>query len=906
LSLPLGARLGPYEILSPLGAGGMGEVYRARDTKLNRDVAIKVLPDLFASDAERLARFTREAQTLAALNHPNIAHIHGFEESNGVRALVMELVKGDDLSQRIARGAIPIDEALPLAKQIADALEAAHEQGIIHRDLKPANIKVRSDGTVKVLDFGLAKLVEPNGAGHAGGDRTQSPTITSPVQMTGLDVILGTAAYMSPEQAKGRAADKRADIWAFGVVLFEMLTGRAAFEGETISDVLAKVIEREPDWSTLPANASLRLRELLQRCVKKDPKARLRDIGDARVQIDELISNTPDDVAVIVEKGEAPRWRRALPWTVAASSFIGAVVLLAILVPWRKATSRVARFSILTPGAKALAIDNNNPDIAMSPDGTRIVFATGVQPDYHWYVRTLDALVATPLPTLPPDAENPFVSPDNLWMGFSDETSARKLMKVPIVGGPVVTICDVPNGDLRGASWGPGETIVFGTSGPGGRWRVSANGGKPETLTTPADRSDHIWPEFLPGGRAVLFTIMPAGGNVAKAQIAVVNLTTGEQTILIPGASYAKYSPTGHLIYGVGGTLRAVGFDLNRLAVITSPVPVVDGVVTKNSSGVADFDLASDGSLVYVAGDLRGERTLAWVDRTTGREEPINVPPHAFVYARLSPDGTHVALDARDEQNDIWIWDIARKTLEQLTNDPGVNRLPIWTPDSKRVAFTAERDDVESVYWQAFDGSGAMERLSSGAQSQTPQAFSPDGKHLIFGTPAGRPPYDLGVLSLGATRTAAMLLHSTASETNADLSVDGRWLAYQSNESGTDEVYVRPFPDVDTERRLVSTAGGTRPLWSRTGRELFYYVAGTIMAVPVSSGAHITFGIPQPVVKGYAVPLNSGRDYDVSADGQRFLLIKDAPTPDGQKPAAPEIHLVLNWQEELKQRVPTR
>ena len=904
MALSPGTRLGIYEVTARIGAGGMGEVYRARDTTLDRDVAVKILPDAFAADANRVARFQREARTLASLNHPNIAIIHGLEHVDGVHALVMELVEGEDLSAHIARGAIPFDDVLPIAKQIAEALEAAHEHGIIHRDLKPANIKVRPDGAVKVLDFGLAKPTEAAGASPGA---SQSPTITTPA-LTQAGIILGTAAYMSPEQARGKAVDKRTDIWAFGVVVLEMLTGRRAFPGDNISITLASVMMKEPDWGALPSTTPLVLRRLLSQCLKKDPKARLRDIGDARVQIEELLAGAPEDAGATA--AVAPAWRRALPWGLG----VVAGALLAATFLMRQApsapTGRLARFVITTP-ADAPLRSSNQLGVAISPDGSRIVYRTARDEEGsatgRMYVRAVDQVEAVPLRGADAVIGGAF-SLDGLWIAYRD-SRANALKRIPAAGGLAVTICSLDGGLWRGASWGPDDTIVFATDRSQGLMRVPVGGGTPERLTTvdsAKGESHHFWPHVLPNGRAVLFTVW--NGSLERAKIAVASLPDGQVSYLLDGTS-AHFSATGHLVFAAADrSLRAVGFDPRRLQVIGNPATVVERVGV-GAYGGAEFALSTTGSLVYTTegAAMVAPRTLAWVDRA-GREDPVDVPVRAYTDARLSPDGTRVALGAWDEQNDIWIWDLARHTLLRLTTDPGFNRSPVWTADSARVASTADLDGVWNLHVQAADGSGTMERLSSDAKGQFPYSISPDGTHLLFGTPVNQP-FDLGVLSLGATRTAAMLLHSaTASEMNGEVSPDGRWMAYDSDESGRVEVYVRPFPNVESARRQVSTGGGTRPLWSRTGREIFYYVApDTIMAVPVRVGADVALGSPRPVVKGsFAAPIFPNRHYDASADGQRFLLLKDAPKPDGRQPDAPEIHLVLNWFEELKTKVPLK
>src|SRR5262245_2596699 len=691
VSLASGTRLGPYELLAPLGAGGMGEVYRARDTKLNRDVALKILSEAFALDPDRLARFKREAQVLASLNHQNIAGIYGFEESDGVQAIVLELIEGATLADRIAQGAIPLDEALPIARQITEALEAAHEQGIIHRDLKPANIKLRPDGTVKVLDFGLAKAVEPS----IGGDVSHSPTITSPA-MTRMGVILGTAAYMSPEQARGKAVDKRADIWAFGCVLYEMLTARRAFAGDEVSDTLASVLAREPDWTLLPASLSPVLGTYLRRCLHKEPRQRIHDIADVRLALEGAFESAtgnagsrgqdPTDVQTRVDTAVASvrRMHRRRMALVGATTLVigGASVGTAVWWTMRAAPPRVLRAEVTTAGATALSVSGFDRDLAITPDGSRVVYRSNNQ----LLVRALEKLEPDVLSGLGAP-RGVFVSPDGELVGFFDRTTMKK---VALTGGPPLPITRIDGAGSRGATWGPDRTIVYATDAAStGLQRVSAAGGDATVLTTPnreRGEGDHLWPEFLPGGHAVLFTISAATGGLDNAQIAVFNLETGTPKVLVRGGHHAHYVPTGHLVYGAGGTLRAAPFDRRRLEVSGAPVPVVDHVVTA-ATGAVDVAIAANGTMVYVPADARATaRSLVWVDRM-GREEPVSAPRRAYQYPRISPDGTRVALDVRDEDLDIWMWDFARLTFTRLTFDPGGDEYPVWMPDGRRVIF---------------------------------------------------------------------------------------------------------------------------------------------------------------------------------------------------------------------------
>jgi serine/threonine-protein kinase len=884
----------------------MGEVYRAHDTKLNRDVALKILPDAFASDPDRLARFTREAQTLAALNHPHIAHIHGLEDADGVRALVMELVEGEDLAERIARGPIPLDEALPIARQIAEALEAAHEQGIIHRDLKPANIKVRADGGVKVLDFGLAKAMDPLSSSSAAAALANSPTITSPAVMTAAGIILGTAAYMSPEQARGKVVDKRTDLWAFGCVLYEMLTGVRPFGGDDVTDTIAAVVRADPDWSKLRADTPAAIRRLLRRCLEKDRMRRLPDAADARLEIDEALI-APADGAPVIASPE-PRisgWLQPLAVAVTAAALAAAAVLM-LWAPWRAAAPpRVTRTTITPSGAAALTIDRLAGDLALSPDGTHVVYVgnRGTQ----LFVRALDALEPVAIAT-GSTLRGPFVSPDGQWVGFLD--GVVTLRKVAITGGPPITLATLDDG-ARGATWTPDNTIIFATyNAATGLQRVSAAGGTPEVLTRP-DRAqgeaDHLWPEILPGGHAVLFTITSQTGGLETAQVAVRDLRTGSQKVLLRGGSHGHYAASGYLVYIASGTLRAIPFDQTRLETHGSAVPVLSRLVTKDT-GAGDFAVATDGTLVYMdaPGGLAAAnaRTLVWVDRS-GKEEPVAAPPRSYQHPRLSPDGTRVALSSLDEENDLWIWDLRRAMLTRLTLDPGQDWFPAWTPDGRRIVFSSNRGGPFSLWSQAADGTGAAERLTTSSHVQFVTGITPDGTAVEFSEATPTMGGDLLQLVLDGTRRVTPLLQTRFDERNGIVSPDGRWLAYQSNSSGSFEIYVRPFPNVGGGQWEVSTTGGTRPLWARSGKELFYVGAdGALLRVPVeASGTTWSAGTPTKLLDGryYAGDgASGGRAYDVSPDGQRFLMIK-APGTDAS--AAPALIVVQHWDEELKRLV---
>ena len=902
MSLTIGSRVGAYEVLAPLGAGGMGEVYRARDSKLDRDVALKILPDSFAADPERVARFEREAKALAALNHPNVGAIYGMETAAGVNALVLELVEGPTLADRIIDGPIPPTEAFQIARQIADALDAAHEQGIVHRDLKPSNIKLRPDGTVKVLDFGLARAMSAD-ASKSGGALSMSPTITTPAAMTGMGVILGTAAYMSPEQARGKPVDKRADIWAFGVVLYEMLTGRRAFGGEEMSDVFASVLAREPDLALLPDDVPGSIRQVLRACLQKDPKQRARDIGDVKlVMAGAFESIAPALVIGNAARPRTSRWRTAV-WIAVSGIVGGAAVGAAVWAFTPRPATRIARFLLDTPEGLALGFGAATAsDIAVSPDGARVVYTGGLG-GTDLFVRPVDRLETT---LLARPAINPVMSPDGGWVGY---VGAGTWQKVSVTGGPPVTLWKNLAGAPRGASWGPDDMIVFATQGSNGLFRGPAAGGTIEPLTkTSGEKGEagHWWPEVLPGGRAVLFTIVRNLGS-ENMEIAVLDLATGAQKTLVRGGSHPRYA-SGHIVYGVAGTLRAVSFDIDRLEVTGDPAPVLEGVLTKQS-GAADFSLARDGTLVYVAADadVTERRVLVWVDRK-GQEQRIAAPLRAYTYMRISPDGTKVALDVRDEQNDIWTWDFARETPTRLTFDPGLDRAPVWSPDGRRIVFSSQREGaIGNLSWQAADGTGPVEKLGDSQTQRFPTSFSPDGTKLLFWEVGSETQWDMGVVGLKDDRKATALVKTSFNELNPEVSPDGRWMAYQSDESGQYEVYVRPFPNVDDGRWLVSSGGGTRPVWARNGRELFYLVEpGRVMTVPIRPGATFTYGNPQMVFDGPYLAPNAARTYDVSPDGRRFLMIKDAPRQGNDPAPEPKLVIVQHWLEELKRLVPTR
>jgi eukaryotic-like serine/threonine-protein kinase len=912
-----GARVGPYEVVSAIGAGGMGEVYRARDGKLGRDVAIKVLPDIFVGDPDRVARFEREAQVVASLNHPNIAVIHGFQESDGVRALVLELVEGETLGEIIARGPVPLADALAIARQIADALEAAHDKGIVHRDLKPDNVKVTPEGKIKVLDFGLAKMLEPEPARHPSFAGTMSPTLS--IHATYGGVILGTAAYMSPEQARGKPVDRRTDIWSFGCVLFEMLTGRQTFEaGETISDAVAHILTREPDWNALPAKTPPHVRTLLRRCLQKDPSKRLPHIGLVRLEIDDgpAASDELAPAAASSAPQPASKKRVAIALGVLFAAVAAGVVATWALMRTPPAVPPQLRFSVIPSSTQPFSVNGFFRNVTISPDGRHVVYVATGTGNPQLIVRALDQLEAVPLRGVT-GAVSPFMSPDGQWIGFFAQLAGGDLKKASITGGPALTLCRY-QGTPRGATWGTDDSIVFATNDLStGLLRVPAAGGEPKVLTKPDPANgeqDHVFPSMLPGSRAVLFTIAPADGITDNSQVAVLDLTTGQRKILIRGGSHAQYVDPGYVVYAVAGSLRAVRFDLDRLAVSSDPVPVVDQVMTFGT-GAGLFEVSRSGTLVYVPGGATSgtgtPRSLVWVDRH-GQEEAIPAPTRTYVFPRLSPDGQRVAVDIRDQENDIWIFDLKRPTLTKLTFNPGPDSWPIWTPDGRRIVFGSTRGvgAQQNLFWQPADGTGTAERLTTSANIQQPHSFSPDGRSLVVYELVPSSFSDLTLLPIGSLSEkpptgkleTQPLVYTAAAENAGEISPDGHFVAYHSNESGQPQVYVRPFPDVDKGRWQISTTGGTRPAWGPDRRELFYMNPdGAMMAVPVQTTPTFSAGNPTKLFEGQWFRGQSGRTYDVAKDG-RFLMIKDAVTND--QGSAVTMTVVVNWVEELKQKLP--
>jgi serine/threonine protein kinase/Tol biopolymer transport system component len=884
MALSSGNRLGPYEILSAIGAGGMGEVYRARDTKLGRDVAIKVLSEAFARDTDRMARFQREAKVLASLNHPNIATIYGLEDSGDTHALVMELVEGPTLADRIKQGPIPVDEAIRIARQIADALEYAHERGIIHRDLKPANVKVTNDDAVKVLDFGLAKALEGDPSSF---DISTSPTISRMATMQG--VLLGTAAYMSPEQAKAKSVDRRADIWAFGCVLYEMLTSKQTFTGETVTDTLASIIKEEPDWKLLPSTTPMRVRVLLQRCLQKDPKQRLRDIGDARISLDEVVSGAPEQ-----SPATAPIstyfWQRALPWAIAAS-FLAGVALALVVVHFRErphaSAAPVQRYEFAAPDPSVDSVG------ALSPDGTRLVLQSSVGNGPRLWLRRMDSLGAHPIEGTENASGGPFWSPDSRLIIFS--TVDGKLKKIDMEGGPAQVLCDSGVAVL-GGFWTPDGKIVFSDPArPPGLWEVPSAGG----VSSPVPGFEHagnpyvLGPVLLPDGRHFLYT----SGNGPTGDVYLGSLDSklghqGSKKLLNAAAGYAPSPNDPDLGYLLlirtvpntnTATLLAQSFDLRKLELVGEPVTIAQQV---SSASVSDT-----GSLVYVSGSGQVQSRLGWVSRN-GTEQPLTAPAKDYGYPRLSPDGHRVALVSGGQ---IWLYDPARDTLTRFTFEGSNNGYPTWTPDGKRIAFTSDKGGSENLYWQMADGSGGLERLTTSQNLRAPLSWSPDAELLAFIELSPTTAADIWVLQLN-DRKAQPFLQTPAYEGAPQFSPDGHWMAYASNESGRFEIYVQPYPGPGGKWQI-STDGGNEPVWNRSGRELFYRNADKMIAVDVTTQPSFSAGKPKMLFEG-RYEMTSGvtfPNYDVSPDGQRFLMLKPV-----QLQQAAQFTVVLNWPSLLK------
>lgn len=884
-------QLGHYRIVECIGAGGMGVVYKATDTKLDRPVALKVVrPELL--DDEGLRRLEREARALASLNHPCVAAIHGLEESGGARFLVLEYVPGPTLAERLRRGPLPIRQAMLVTKQIAEALEAAHATGIIHRDLKPANVKVSEDGQVKVLDFGLAKSVEQSHAVPADSLVTMTQALTQ--EMT----VVGTAAYMSPEQACGKKLDSRTDIWSFGCVLYEVLTTKRAFGGETVTESLTAVIEREPDWQVLPSGTPAAVLSLLRRCLRKDPQSRLRDIGDARIELEDALAG------LLISAPKAAGITRRTAISALAGATVGAAATGVFAVSrWRGATPRhLTRFAIPLPEGVVVEASHNRR-VAISPDGTRVAYNVGLPGQNKVYLRSLAELEPQVLPVA---GNSPFFSPDGRWLGFFGYAGSQlfQLRKVGMGGGAPVTLC--PTEAHTGASWADDDTIYFVATSPGGVLRIQASGGQPQEaakIDFAKGERMHRHPCAVPGSHLVLFTVSTGDAETFDdTRIAVLDTKTGQRRFLVEGGTHPRYSPSGHLVYARGGNLLAVRFDPKRLEITGQPFTVLEGVLMSVNSGAANFDISATGDLIYVPGVAdKGQRTLVWVDRKGGAE-PLSLPARSYLHPRISPDSRQLAVEIEGPNHDFYTYDFARAVLTKMTTD-GESHWPVWSPDGTHLAYRSGHMAAWKMWQIPADRSRSAEQLPGTGVSQSAESWSPDGRAIAYTATTPEAGSHIMVASLDDHQSHPFA-DIKAPAGSPKFSPDGRWLAYCSNESGKAQVYVQAFPGPGAKIQ-VSNDGGTDPVWKRTGGELYFRNGDKMMAVSVSTAPTFTAGRPQMLWEGRyshgmsascGMPGASSSNYDVTADGRRFLMIKDE-APDTAR--SKQIVVVLGWADEL-------
>jgi serine/threonine-protein kinase len=889
MPLSSGTALGHYEVITLIGAGGMGEVYRARDTRLGREVALKILPDAFAGDADRLARFEREARVLAALNHPNIATLHGVEESGHIKALVLELVDGPTVAELLAHGALPASQALTIAVQVAEAVEAAHAAGVVHRDLKPANIKVQN-ARVKVLDFGLAKALD---VAEPQTRLSDSPTITTPAR-TRYGVVLGTAAYMSPEQARGEVVDEQSDIWAFGCVLFEILTGRPSFDGRSASDIIAAILRGEPDWTRLPPGLHPRVRLLLERCLEKDKANRYHTIADARVDLQRAIAD-PKDAATPVRGARASY---SVPWYwVAAVVALSAIAGIAV---WSQRAPRdraVRRFTDVLPQDRAFT-NQGHPLVAISPDGWSIAYAA----NRRLFLRSQEQVEAVPISGTDGSPSTPFFSPDGRFIGYFD-FAAGELRRIPIGGGTPVGLVKVTN--VFGASWDADDTILYGADT--GIWKISATGGMPQQLVRLDGGARPHHPQFLPGHESLLFTLRSGVGSSLwdESQIVVQSLRTGERKS-IRGGRDARYLSTGHIVYAMGATLFAIGFDAARLEAIGAPIPVVEGLRLATPfpgmTGSANYDINAAGVLVYVRGEPQppAARQLVAVDRK-GNAEPLVAERRDYWRPRVSPDGTRVAVEVVDDHGEhVWTVNLADGNASPLEVDGLRSVFSAWTPDGQSVIFRLDRADRYGIYQEPADGSEAPRLLYGATEDLMPGDVSRDGV-VVFS--AGEQTGRRSIWTMPLTGSQATpFLDTPALEHMPVFSEDGKWIAYASNETGRSEIYVRAYPSTNSPARLISENGGTAPLWSPGGAELFYRnLEGSLVAVPMRAG--VRAGRTQELfrVQGRFRTSGNAAAYDIERNGRRFIMVTE---PDNPRLVREQITVVVNWHEELKRLAP--
>ncbi len=900
-----GKRLGPYEILSAIGAGGMGEVYRARDTRLDRVVAIKVLPAHLADEPERRERFEREARTIASLNHPHICVLHDIGRQDGIDFLVMEYLEGETLAQRLLKGPLPLEQVLQYAIEIADALDKAHRKGVTHRDLKPGNIMLTKSGT-KLLDFGLAKLRQDAAPAIPF---SQLPTATAKDAVTQEGTILGTLQYIAPEQLEAKGADARTDIFAFGSVVYEMAAGKRAFEGKSRASVISAIMSSEPQpMSSLQPMTPPALDRVVKTCLAKDADDRWQTAADVTKQL-EWIAESASQVSSLPTapaKGIRALGRRALLLSLGALLLVAAIASLAVWSLKPSPPRLVTRTVITLPPGQQLAVagPDNGLAVALSPDGTHLAYVAIQGKTQQLYLRAMDSLEAKSIPGTE-GAANPFFSLDGQWLGFF---AGGKLKKVSVSGGAALTLGDA--NAPRGASWGSQGMIAFATPQAGVLQQVSEAGGTPQALTRlEKGETDHGWPDFLPGGKAVLFAGGTGSAGWTSAQIAIQSVRTSERRNLIQGATHPRYALSGHLVYAQGGSLMAVPFDPQRLTVTGAAVPVVEGVLQSTSTGAAQYSFSATGSLVYVSGAVQAttQRRLVWVSRN-GAEQPLAAAPmRAYRAPRLSPDGRRITLVIDEQETQVWLYDLSRETLTRLTFEGNDNVFPVWTPDGKRIAFGSNKQGQGNLFWQRADGSGGLERMTTSEYPQAPMSWSPNGQLLSFVQANPTTGFDIWMLrmgdasaSSGQVRKAQPFLQTRYNEGAARFSPDGRWLAYVSDESGRREIYVQPYPGPGGKWQI-STEGGTEPVWNPNGRELFFRRGEKMMSVDIATQPSFAAGKLRLLFEGPYQPLPAATNFDVSPDGQRLLMLK----PSAAAEAAPtQINVVLNWFEELKQKVP--
>ncbi len=882
-----GRTLAQYHITAKLGAGGMGEVWLATDTRLGREVALKFLPEAVSHDPDRLARFEREARLLASLNHPRVGAIYGLERhEGGTPFLVLELIPGETLAERLDRGPLEIGVALPIATQIAEALEAAHDKGILHRDLKPANIKVTSEGSVKVLDFGLGKFGD-DGSGPV--DTSHSPTRT--IEATRTGVIMGTAAYMSPEQARGKTADRRSDIWSFGCVLYEMLTARRAFAGETVSDILAGILRAEPDWTFIPADTPPLVRSLLRRCLQKDPARRLQHIGDARIEIEEAQA---EPVASF-----APPSRRK-PWLARA---VAVAMVLVAAIAWGRLWLRetppapVQRFAIAVPASDPLVPHPTNPDVTISPDGARLAYVARHADTTRLMLRSMDQMEFKPLAGTE-GADCPSFSPDGSWLAYY---AGRQLKRVPVNGGAAVVIADAPavNG---GIFWTEDDSILYVPGVQSGIWKVPASGGTPQPFLIPEPNgreSGYVWPQFLPNHAGLLFTIVP--DSIASMDDAVLAVRTeqNETRVVLKGGTRGRVLPTGHVVYGHSQSLLAAGFVSGQHKLAGNPVPVVEGVAMRQANGSVRYAVSNSGTLVYVPSSAVAQRlSLVSVSRQGTVETLATYTDIDDIRGlALSPDGKQLAFTVPKANDDVLIFDLDRRITSRFTFEGGDKISPVWTPDGTHIAYTNLRGNGESLVWRRIDPRGEPEPILAAGQACRPSSFSPDRKTLACTKTDPNTGSDLWMVRLDDGRQARPFLRTRFDEHSAVFSPDGRWLAYTSNESGTMQVYAVRYPD-GGGRIQISTDGGTEPVWSAGGRELFYRDGDRMLRVGI--GGHPVFAVGSPQLLFTATFVHRvSPSYAVTRDGQHFLMVKESEAEPTR-----QLNVVVNWFAELKRQVP--